>query len=251
MGPESQIVARAMQKYGLIFADNGSSMYVTGVSAAVNATNGISLTWNMDDILGGLEQLTANNFDVVDLTPAVTGLSQVSGAAGTALTINGYNFSGAAGHISVFFGTNAAAAPNVLGDSQISVTVPAGSGTVDVTVQSGLYEPDTNDGPGANVREPIFGYGISATNAADKFTYAAAAPKIQHVATHGGNFTLSGTNPGGSGGTYHVLVSTNLLLPRTNWTVLASGSFDSNGNFAFTNALANTNSKLFYLLRVP
>jgi hypothetical protein len=43
MGPESQIVARAMQQYGLILADIGSSMYVTGASAAVNATNGLSL----------------------------------------------------------------------------------------------------------------------------------------------------------------------------------------------------------------
>ena len=251
MGPEAQIVARAMQKYGLIFADNGSSMYVTGASAAVNAANGLSLTWNMDDIVGGLSQLPASDFDLVDLTPAVTSLSQGTGAAGTALTINGYNFSGAAGHLSIFFGTNAAAAPNVLGDSQISVTVPAGSGTVDVTVRSGLYEPDTNDGPGANVHEPIFGYGTSATTAADKFTYLAAVPSIQHIAMRGGNLTLSGTNPGGAGGTYHVLVSPNLQLPLTNWTVLAGGSFDSNGNFAFTNALAPTNTHLFYQLRVP
>ncbi|HUA65256.1 MAG TPA: IPT/TIG domain-containing protein [Alphaproteobacteria bacterium] len=253
MGPESQIVAHAMQQYGLILADVGSAMYVTGASAAVNSTNGISLVWDLNDILGGLEKLTATNFDVVNLTPAVTNLSLNSGTAGTALTIEGYNFSGAAGHISVFFGsTNAAAATRVvISDSQISVTAPAGSGTVDITVQSGLHEPDTYDSPGANVNGPIFGYGTSATNAADKFTYVAAAPKILHVSTRGGNFIMSGTNDSGSGGTYQVLTSTNIVLPLTNWTVLKTNSFDSMGNFVFTNPISSTNSTIFYILRVP
>jgi hypothetical protein len=250
MGPESQIVARAMQQYGLILADIGSSMYVTGASAAVNATNGISLVWNMNDILGGLRQLVASNFDVVNLTPAVTNLSRSSDPSGAPLTINGYNFSGAAGHISVFFGGTAASAPIVLGDSQISVTVPAGSGTVDVTVQSGLYEPDTYDGPDANVHEPVFGYGTSATNAADKFSYV-AVPGILRVSAKAGNFIMSGTNNSGPGGTYQVLGSTNLLLPRTNWMVLTNGSFDSRGNFSFTNAISIENSEMFYMLRVP
>jgi hypothetical protein len=216
----------------------------------VNATNRISLVWDMNDILGGLTQIATSNFDVVNLTPAVTNLSQSSGASGTPLTINGFNFSGAAGHISVFFGSNLVSAPNVLGDSRISVAVPAGSGTVDVTVQSGLHDPDTNDGPGANVHEPIFGYGTSATNTADKFTYA-AVPKFLRVSAIGGNFIAGGTNNAGPGGTYHVLVSTNLLLPRTNWTVLTNGSFDSNGNFSFTNTVSFANPEMFYLLRVP
>ena len=253
MGPESQIVARAMQHYGLILADVGSSMYVTGTSASQNATNGISLVWNFSDIQSGLTKLAASNFDLVDLTPAVTNLSQSSGPAGTSLTVNGYNFSGAAGHIFVFFGSTAASAPNVLNDSQISVAVPAGSGTVDVTVRSGLDEPDTEDGPGANVHEPIFGYGTSATNTADRFTYGTfvAVPRIMRVSVSGGNFIMSGTNNSGPGGTYHVLTSTNLQLPRTNWTVLTNGNFDSSGNFSFTNAVSSTSPEMFYTVRVP
>src|SRR4029077_19343571 len=35
MPPQSQVIARAMQQYGLIVADIGSAMYVTGSSAAV------------------------------------------------------------------------------------------------------------------------------------------------------------------------------------------------------------------------
>jgi hypothetical protein len=33
--------------------------------------------------------------------------------------------------------------------------------------------------------------------------------------------------------------------------VLTTGSFNSNGNFAFTNAISSTNWEMFYLLRVP
>jgi len=252
MPPESQIVARAMQQYGLILADIGSAMFVTGASASENATNGISLVWNQNDIFAGngLEVLRASNFDVVNLKPIVTGLSASSGSVGSALTINGQNFSGAAGNISVFFGTNAAGSVNVLSDTNISVTVPGGSGTLDVTVQSGTNETDNFSDPGANVNAPIFGYGISALTAADKFTFLAPAPTIQHVAENGGNFIMTGTNNLGPGGGYHVLASANLLFPLTNWTVLANGNFDSYGKFFFTNAVG-TNSWRFYLLRVP
>jgi hypothetical protein len=253
MPPESQIVARAMQQYGLILADVGSAMYVTGASASVNATNGIGLTWNLNDIFAsnGLKVLTAGDFDVVNLTPIVTGLSATNGSPGSALTINGQNFSGASGRLSVFFGSTAAGAVTVLSDAQISVTVPSGSGTVDVTVQSGTNEVDEiSDSTNANVNAPIFGYGTSALTAADKFGFLAASPTIQHVTMSGGNIIMSGTNNSGLSGSYHVLVSTNLLLPRTNWTVLATGSFDSTGKFSFTNAIG-PHPWQFYIVRVP
>jgi hypothetical protein len=250
MGPESQIIAHAMQQYGLIVADVGSSMYVTGTSASQNAVNGISLVWNMSDVLN-LATLAASNFDVVNLAPIVTNLSAASGSSGSVVTVNGQNFSGAAGQLSVFFGNTNAGPVNVLSDTQVSVTVPAGSGTVDVTVQSGVKETDNNsDNPNANVNAPIFGYGISAVSLADKFAFAVARPTIQHVAVSGGNFIMSGTNNSGAGGTYHVLTATNLLLPRTNWTVLTNGNFDGTGKFAFTNAIG-TNSRRFYTLQEP
>jgi len=234
----------------LILADIGSKMYVSGASAAINASNGISLVWDMNDILGGLEQLVASNFDVVNLAPAVTNLSQAIGVTGAALTISGYNFSGAAGQVSVFFGGTSASVPAVLSDSRISVAIPGGSGTVAVTVQSGAFEPDTNDGPGANVNEPIFGYGTSVTDPSNEFTYV-ALPEFLSSAATGGNFIASGTNHSGPGGSFHLLASTNLLLPRTNWTVLTGGNFDSHGNFSVTNNVSWTNPGQFYQLRVP
>jgi hypothetical protein len=178
MPPESQIVARAMQQYGLIVADIGSAMYVTGTSASENANGQISQTWNLDDIFAsnGLEVLTAGDFQVVDLTPRVTSLSASSGAAGSAITITGQNFSGAAGHLSVLFGTTPASSITIVSDSQITAVVPQGSGTVPVTVQSGVNETDhISDNPNANVNAPIFGYGVSASTSADQFTFTTSS----------------------------------------------------------------------------
>lgn len=188
MPPESQIIARAMQKYGLIVADIGSSMYVTGTSASVDANNNIHLTWNMDDLLAsnGLAALTAGDFQVVNLAPVVTSLSTATGSAGQTITITGHNFSGAAGNLSVFFNSTKATSVNVLSDSQISVVAPAGSGTVAITVQSGKNETDNiSDDPHANVNAPIFGYGVSAKTS---FTYGA----IPRISVTGGPFVYDG-----------------------------------------------------------
>lgn len=171
MGPEAQIIATAMQQYGLILADDGSPMFVTGTSASVDANNNIDLTWNMDDVLG-LESLKASDFQVLNLTPVVTGISESTGDAGSTVTITGQNFSGSAGQLHVFFGANESSSVTYVSDTEITAEVPAGSGTVSVTVQSGVEEEDTvSDNPDANVNAPIFGYGTSTTSSADLFTY--------------------------------------------------------------------------------
>jgi hypothetical protein len=53
---QSRVVLRALQRYGMIVADNGSDWYVSGAPAS---------GWNNDDLhsLGGV---TGKNFEVVD-----------------------------------------------------------------------------------------------------------------------------------------------------------------------------------------
>jgi hypothetical protein len=77
------------------------------------------------------------------------------------------------------------------------------------------------------------------------------SPTIRNSFVSGGQLVMSGTNnnSGVGGGSYHVLTSTNVALPLTNWSVLSSGTFDPNGNFSVTNPM--TGSKGFFLLRVP
>jgi hypothetical protein len=169
LNPQSKIVAQAMKDYGLIVADNGSAFYMTGASYSVGATNQFALTWNDNDIQDtthGLKSLLFTNFEVVDLTPAVTNVSPTQGAAGTSVTVSGYNYSGAAGRLSVLFGSNQVTA-TVVDDAHVTAITPSGAGTVDVRVQSGL----SNANSSANFTSPIWGYGLSATSTADRFTF--------------------------------------------------------------------------------
>ena len=188
-----------MQQYGLIVADIGSAMYVTGTSESMTADNTADLKWNLDDIFAsnGLRALTAADFQVVNLTPQVTKLSVTTGSAGQTLTITGNNFFGAAGQQFVWFGTTSVPSGQLVDNTHITVTVPKGTGTVHVTVQSGQRISDTiSSNPNANATAPIWGYGISATTPADLFTYTtapAANPTITKISPATGPTTRGPT----------------------------------------------------------
>src|SRR5262249_23603292 len=135
MDPESRVVAQALKDYGLILADNGSNFFVTGASYSVDASNQFASTWDDNDIndaLHGLKSLHYSDFEMVDLTPIVTGLSATSGAAGTTVTVTGQNFSGAAGNLGVLFGNTAATGVTVIDDSHVQAVVPTGTGPLDL-----------------------------------------------------------------------------------------------------------------------
>src|SRR4029434_7288805 len=74
-----QVILRAMKKYGIILADNGSAWYLSGKTDP---------RWN-DDNLHALSQLLGSNFEAVDAT--VLRISADSGAAiqnGTTVTVS-------------------------------------------------------------------------------------------------------------------------------------------------------------------
>jgi len=79
---------------------------------------------------------------------------------------------------------------------------------------------------------------------------AAVPPTIKNITLSGGNVVLSGSNNTGSGGTYHILSSTNITLPIGSWTVLTNGTFSAGGTFTFTNAVGG-NQNRFYILKIP
>ncbi len=60
--PQSKVILTALQKYGMIMADNGSSMYISG-----DPDN----RWNNDD-LGALKQVPASAFEVILISPLYT-----------------------------------------------------------------------------------------------------------------------------------------------------------------------------------
>jgi len=67
----NQVILTALKKYGMIMADNGSSMYISGAPDS---------RWNNDD-LHNLGQVTASAFDVVQMNPIYTASNVPQGAA--------------------------------------------------------------------------------------------------------------------------------------------------------------------------
>lgn len=188
LNPQARIIAQAMKDYGLILADNGSNFFFSGASFSVDASNRLTLTWNDDDIQDstrGLKSLKYSQFEMVDLTPVVASLNPSSAAAGSTVTVVGQNFGGAAGRLSVLFGSVVSTSVTVVDNRHLSVVVPASAtaGAVDVRVQSGVSAP----GNSGNLKEPIFGYGLSAVSPGGRFTYAGGAvnqpPRITTTAT--------------------------------------------------------------------
>jgi autotransporter-associated beta strand protein len=75
------------------------------------------------------------------------------------------------------------------------------------------------------------------------------APYITSLTLTSTNLVLKGTN-GTPGLQFALVTSTNLTLPRSQWTPLSTNTFTS-GNFTVTNLLTPGASQSFYSLRVP
>lgn len=80
---------------------------------------------------------------------------------------------------------------------------------------------------------------------------AQTAPGFASLSLSGANLVLNGTN-GQSGGTYHVLMSTNLSLPLMQWTPVATNILNASGNFTITatNTVSHSIPQRFYILEM-
>ena len=74
-------------------------------------------------------------------------------------------------------------------------------------------------------------------------------PTIGSISISGNNLIFTGAG-GIVGGTYYLLSSTNLALPLTNWTIIATNHFDGIGSFNFTNSTDPNTPRSFYLLQL-
>jgi hypothetical protein len=74
------------------------------------------------------------------------------------------------------------------------------------------------------------------------------APHIIASALAGGGLIFNGTN-GVPGATYYVLSSTNITLPMSSWTRVATNQFSDAGGFTFTNAINPATPARYYLLQ--
>src|SRR6516165_2250353 len=122
-----------------------SATQITATSPAGVGTVDVTVTTE-----GGTSAISSGDRFTYASAPTVTNVNPNTGptSGGTSVTITGTNFSGAT---AVRFGSNAAGSFTVDSATQITATLPAGVGTVDVTV--------TNEN------------GTSATSSGDRFTY--------------------------------------------------------------------------------
>ena len=75
-------------------------------------------------------------------------------------------------------------------------------------------------------------------------------PVLGGIQLAGTNFILTGTN-GIAGANFYVLAATNLILPMSNWTFIATQQFGTGGSLNFTNPFNPNSPQSFYRLRLP
>lgn len=132
--PNMQKIFRAMQKYGLIIADNGSDMYITGT---------YNTNWNNDILNPAFASLTASDFEVIQLgyNPTVSAAalnsvrvnpSAVIGGQSATATVNLTGAAPAGGATISLSSANAAASV----PSSVTVPASASSATFPVTTSS-------------------------------------------------------------------------------------------------------------------
>jgi hypothetical protein len=106
----NQVILKALQQYGMIMADNGSNMYISGAPDE---------RWNNDD-LHSLDQVTASDFEVVQMSPIYTQSNLPTGAAPVISS-----FTASANN--VVAGTQVTLSWNVVGASYYDVTPQIGA----------------------------------------------------------------------------------------------------------------------------
>jgi autotransporter-associated beta strand protein len=79
---------------------------------------------------------------------------------------------------------------------------------------------------------------------------AQAPPVFSQVRATPDGIVFSGFG-GASNGSYFVLASTNIAVPLSNWTRVATNTFDASGNFSFTNSISAGVRQNFYRIQLP
>lgn len=108
--PANQVILRALQQYGMIVADNGSNMFISGTPDD---------RWNNTD-LHNLGSVTASDFEVVQMNPVYT---RANLPQGSAPAINSFTSSQSA----VAAGTSLSLSWNVSGASYFIVSPQVGA----------------------------------------------------------------------------------------------------------------------------
>jgi len=201
--PNVQKIFRAMQQYGLIVADNGSDMYISGT---------YDTRWDNDILNPAFRNLTASDFEVIQLgynppaagpaalTSMTVSPSSVAGgqsASGTVTLTGAAPSSGAV--VSLSSGNPAASVPS-------SVTIPANASSTNFTVSTTPVGSTT----AGNITATYLGVSKSVT-----LTVTASTPAVLSSLTLNPTTVVGGSNSVGT-------VTLNKITPTATVVTLTS-----------------------------
>lgn len=230
--PNIRKIFRAMQKYGLLVADNGSDMYITGT---------FDTRWNNGILNPAFATLSASDFEVVQLgwNPAPSSVPALSSLAANPSQVVG-------GGTAIGTVTLASAAP--AGGALVSLSSASGAITVpsDVTVPQGATAATFGiaTSPVATLTAATLSASYNGTGKTTTFTVTPAAPpaiatlRLNPTTVIGGNpstGTLTLAGPAPSGGARVTLSSSVPSLASVPSSILVpAGSTSSSFNVTTT-----------------
>ena len=212
--PNMQKIFRAMQKYGLIVADNGSDMYITGT---------FDTRWNNDVLNPAFAKLTASDFEVIALgwqptspppPPPVASLGTLS--ANPNSVVGG---SPATGTVTLTAGAPAGGAIVNLSAASPAVTVP-GSVTVAANASSANFPIGTSSVATTTATSISASYNGVTRTAAFTVNPAPVAPPVLSA------LTLSRTSVA-SGRTFSATVKLSAAAPPGGVQVALTSTYTS------------------------
>ena len=245
---------------GLINAGSisqSSLVWLGGATIDVNGRPDRTLTLAGGQTLGGIGTISGS---------LVVNSGATISPAGTNVTLGMVEGSSATGTISV---TNAVTLNGTtvlkLDGSGVNDEIQAGAGityggTLSLVNISGapyavgnlfqVFSAASYSGSFASISPSTPGAGMawSLTNGFLSVVSASSQPVVNNIRVLNGNLIFSGSG-GTANGMYSVLTTTNLTTSLTNWTSLATNSFDGVGAFSVTNAISPTTPQRFFLIK--
>ena len=184
--PNMQKIFRAMQKYGLIVADNGSDMYITGT---------YDTRWNNDILNPAFAALTANDFEVIQLgyNPPPPGAAALNTLSVTPSTVTGGQ--SATGMVSLTGAAPAGGALIGLASANPAASVPS-SVTIAANATSANFSVSTTTVASTSVGNITANYGgvnKSATMTVNPAPSAALSSVVLNPSTVVGGTSSVGT----------------------------------------------------------
>ena len=153
--PNAQKIFRAMQKYGLIVADNGSDMYITGT---------FDTRWNNDILNPAFSTLSASDFEVIALgwNPVSTAPS-LTGVSANPNQVTGGNPS--------------------TGTVTLTVAAPSGGALVSLSSASGMVSVPGSVSVGGGASSATFGIATSVVSTSTSTTLSATYGGVTKTTT--------------------------------------------------------------------